>query len=523
MKDHLPAIGGRTLRQLTLPASHDAGMYEIVSNDPTGAAQTQDLSLFDQLSHGIRYFDLRPQWDKNTLSFNIYHDIFGEGDAIGPPLAEVLADVKRFIEAQREVVILKFSKYSLFDTAASNNGDPAFGESDGAVRSRKRYDRLVHRDPRGAHPLPLFQARGAAAGRHFPERPAEGPQRSRHRPGGGRRRPAADHHIPWGSTSTATTAAAAITTPGFDSQGDLRVFDKFFEGDRRPLRRPPGRPDEPSSTAIPSTGDDLFLLSWTATPLPVRGPAGESVNDVSRTTNRNLATGIAEFGRNQRQQIVNLVFVNYGEEARVTDVCLHYGGVVPHAAGDLSRTWRSLAGGGGDDRGVAAAGGRTRSMGTLRKRLARTGTSEASSPKSPPVSSSDPAKRGGEEARRGMARNRDAEQGLDRVPREVQADHEAEVAPPQEGGAEQQPGLAGDGESAPGRGVGIAEVGHSEESEVAARAIQLPPSFSIACKATPRKTSSSTIAAPRVQAQQRQTARPPRPAPRRSGSRRKGR
>lgn len=89
MQDRYDLLKDKTLKQLVLPASHDSGMY--LNNVTAVLGKTQDLSIYDQLSYGIRYFDLRPKWRNNT--FYIYHNIID-----GPPLSAVLDDVRRFLK-----------------------------------------------------------------------------------------------------------------------------------------------------------------------------------------------------------------------------------------------------------------------------------------------------------------------------------------------------------------------------------------------------------------------------------------
>ena len=50
----LPSISHLPLKKMVLPASHDTGMY---SGNLLG--RTQDLNLYEQLSAGVRYFNLR--------------------------------------------------------------------------------------------------------------------------------------------------------------------------------------------------------------------------------------------------------------------------------------------------------------------------------------------------------------------------------------------------------------------------------------------------------------------------------
>jgi len=51
-------------------------------------AKTQELSIYDQLEYGIRWFDLRVRWTGSKLV--MYH-----GPVDGPDLADILADFKK--------------------------------------------------------------------------------------------------------------------------------------------------------------------------------------------------------------------------------------------------------------------------------------------------------------------------------------------------------------------------------------------------------------------------------------------
>jgi len=107
MEDRLADWGNRSLRQMVLPASHDAGMYLV--GFPQSLGRTQTLNLYGQLKLGVRYFDLRPSWRDGTLY--IHHDII-----TGPRLCDVLNDVRRFMnEGHRELIILKLSHYDSFN------------------------------------------------------------------------------------------------------------------------------------------------------------------------------------------------------------------------------------------------------------------------------------------------------------------------------------------------------------------------------------------------------------------------
>ena len=111
MQDHLDAWGKRPLKQWVLPASHDAAMHE--SGWVKSLGRTQDLTIYEQLMYGVRWFDLRPQSSGGTLYMH-------HGPVLGPKLANVLDDVRRFCHdpqagaRRRELIVLKFSHYAAF-------------------------------------------------------------------------------------------------------------------------------------------------------------------------------------------------------------------------------------------------------------------------------------------------------------------------------------------------------------------------------------------------------------------------
>ncbi len=276
MEVRLRRLGDRPLKRLVLPASHDSAMYQ--SGLLKSLAQTQDLTIYQQLAQGIRWFDLRPQSYKGKLS--IHH-----GPVTGPALEEVLTDVRRFMtEGHRELVILKFSHYEGFD-----------GEA---------FDRLVKQINASLGPW-LFKS------------------------------------LPRGKMLADTSLAEYVGKTGtvlvvcdelypldrrskgiwvyrdWDSahpeDGDLRVFDQYantvvyaamkadqFDKFDRYDARCKRRHDVPC---------DLFLLSWTLTPTTnVRGYAPEA--------NRNLAAATKDLKiPNRHGCVVNLVYADYVEIA----------------------------------------------------------------------------------------------------------------------------------------------------------------------------------------------------------------
>lgn len=104
------------LKDICMPGSHDAGMYETTNGYAPGLALTQSKNFREQLDFGIRYFDLRPQyWSKNSGEdrFYAYH-----GVATGPLIKDILNDIKSFFEhpnGKNETVIIGLTNFKSFN------------------------------------------------------------------------------------------------------------------------------------------------------------------------------------------------------------------------------------------------------------------------------------------------------------------------------------------------------------------------------------------------------------------------
>ena len=125
MNQTMGVIGGKTLKEIVMPASHDASMYEV--NHCTSLAtfganscntQTQTQSYLNQLKNGIRYFDVRPVIYEKELWTGHFNSSPFLG-CNGPRLDTALQDVKSFIQNSSELPILKFSHYLNRDNDAS--------------------------------------------------------------------------------------------------------------------------------------------------------------------------------------------------------------------------------------------------------------------------------------------------------------------------------------------------------------------------------------------------------------------
>ncbi|HEX4860086.1 MAG TPA: hypothetical protein VFV07_02540, partial [Rhizomicrobium sp.] len=145
MQANLGLLGDRVLKQLVMPASHDAGMHMVqrctglVGGIGANACntRTQTLSIAEQLNAGARYFDIRPVQEGATLYTGHFSDVRGKTVGCnGPTLAAVLNDVAAFAAGHKELIILKFSHYLVCSTGR--------GFDDARMRAlcKKVFDKL---------------------------------------------------------------------------------------------------------------------------------------------------------------------------------------------------------------------------------------------------------------------------------------------------------------------------------------------------------------------------------------------
>ena len=318
MGDNLARIGGKSLRELVLPATHDAGMYS--GGGLAILGKTQDLSIYGQLAGGVRYFDLRPRYMDGK--FVLFH-----GKVNGPPLIDVLADVRKFCaEGRKELIILKFSHYDKFDQDVFNKLcacllDGKTGISQWLYKDARQGARLAEL------PLSHFAARGTQVQVVFSGQydfPKAGPMGAtvfyRYRDWQDSDPDQGDLTVFDVYSITAFLSTMIDSTspdPEVEGlpQGQLPKFEKF-NGECLKKVTPP---DSSVPAAVPC---DLFLLSWTITvPTAVWLP--------SRGANAVLADHMAKIGTNPHGRIVNLLYVDYVEYSRATDIAVLRNGCAP--------------------------------------------------------------------------------------------------------------------------------------------------------------------------------------------------
>jgi hypothetical protein len=293
MGDNLSWLANKSLDEIVIPGSHDAGMYR---GEGLGAlALTQDQPIYDQLRGGVRYFDLRvlagsPQ--------RIYH---GSALAKGPPLQEVLDDVKRFMaEGRKEAVVLKFSHFMNFANCSPTGLSPDYAKL--ATSLSNTLGPWLYDSKTGAsHParVPLNELLNT----------------------GGKVIVVVDGD--WATSNCNQALPYTFVFRDWDAAGpeygQFNVYDKYANTtDYDSMRADQFEKFLNYNGEMlndPNIDCDLFLLSWTLTPVT-------DVSRYSKTPNRNLAEEMNHVSRNRYGLIPNILYVDYYQRARVTDTAI---------------------------------------------------------------------------------------------------------------------------------------------------------------------------------------------------------
>ncbi|GFY43124.1 PI-PLC X-box domain-containing protein DDB_G0293730 [Trichonephila inaurata madagascariensis] len=110
-------ISSLRLHELMIPGSHDSGCFSTKNKKIPFLRYklTQEVSIFNQLVYGLRYFDLRIGYYEETYDkYFINHNSFKTSHSV----MSVLDQVRSFLQkAKKEIVILDFHKFPYgFDT-----------------------------------------------------------------------------------------------------------------------------------------------------------------------------------------------------------------------------------------------------------------------------------------------------------------------------------------------------------------------------------------------------------------------
>jgi hypothetical protein len=113
MQSTLSAIGSRTLREIAMPASHDAGMSQLTLWDggvPHNTL-TQSGNVYQQLVYGARCFDIRPVYSHGKFYTGHYSKIMAsQAGGSGRSIDDIVKDINRFTsENPGELIILDLS------------------------------------------------------------------------------------------------------------------------------------------------------------------------------------------------------------------------------------------------------------------------------------------------------------------------------------------------------------------------------------------------------------------------------
>jgi len=132
MQNNLGLLGSRTLRQICMPGTHDAGMSTIASGtlfSDSCNTQTQTSGILGQLQSGSRYFDIRPVISGGQYLTGHYSDI-GSGSTNswqggnGQSIQSIISDINTFTADNEELIILNLS--ADLDTDLGNGSYASF-------------------------------------------------------------------------------------------------------------------------------------------------------------------------------------------------------------------------------------------------------------------------------------------------------------------------------------------------------------------------------------------------------------
>ncbi|MEZ8226704.1 phosphatidylinositol-specific phospholipase C [Vibrio splendidus] len=123
-----------TLDSISMPGTHDSGTQKALK----GGARTQNFGIYDQLSDGIRFLDIRVKPNGPELDpLNIYHGDFSCGISFG----DVLNDCLKFLsENPSESVVMLMN--------AATNSDKDIQTKFDEYLKQEKYKHLFYLEPR---------------------------------------------------------------------------------------------------------------------------------------------------------------------------------------------------------------------------------------------------------------------------------------------------------------------------------------------------------------------------------------
>ena len=133
MTANLPLLGGRSLKNICMPGTHDSGMSERGAD--TAFAHdcniiTQTSNILGQLEYGARYFDIRPVISAGNYFTGHYGQILTESwqGGNGQSISSVIKQVNYFTTAYNELIILNFSH--AYNTDTGNHSYTDFNQEE---------------------------------------------------------------------------------------------------------------------------------------------------------------------------------------------------------------------------------------------------------------------------------------------------------------------------------------------------------------------------------------------------------
>ena len=310
-------LGTKTMRQICLPGSHDAGTFNINGSSnrilysdganrekdllnvvPVFAvakfAKTQEKTMLEQLKSGIRYFDLRPYFKGTGDTIYAHHTLVGESFKV------MLDDMRTFLNSTNgELVVIKLSAFNNFyKSNASNPGEVTFDQSHavlGEMINRYLGNYIYRKD-------------WAASTRFVDLTYNEIINNNR----------SSKVIVLYGYNCD--SKAELRSKYGFFTVNDVDIYDDYSNTtyeDRMKLDQQRKMKDQTSS-------NKFNLLSWTLTINEnqdeiVRAATSGDQGWISNQCNVGLARFTAEFGKKYR---LNILYTDYSDRARTTDCAI---------------------------------------------------------------------------------------------------------------------------------------------------------------------------------------------------------
>lgn len=110
MHDNLPMLGARTMREICITGSHDAGMGSDTFFPETCWAQTQNVNVLGQLQAGARYFDIRPViFGGEHMTGHYTGNGPDASGTLGESIRSIIEGILQFTAQNAELIVLNLS------------------------------------------------------------------------------------------------------------------------------------------------------------------------------------------------------------------------------------------------------------------------------------------------------------------------------------------------------------------------------------------------------------------------------